>query len=113
MTIPSEHIQELKMICSEVLVCEEGGVAFILLRGLFLPDQCNKPQIDALLCPSPRDGYTCRLFFAERVSSAKPLNWNAVDIRILEKNWQAFSWKINQSNERPAQMVAAHLTAFR
>lgn len=110
-SFPDEQVAELNMLCCGVQQCEEAGFTYLLLPGLALPEGCRPPAIDALLCPTARDGYPSRLFFAERVQSAKQLNWNANAVRIVERNWDAFSWKVNP-NLRLAQMVAAHLRAL-
>ncbi len=111
--LPEDQIDELKELCSEVLTCEEGGITYALLRKIILPTGCSPTEVDALLCPSSKDGYTSRLYFAQQISCPKQLNWNALNTRILEQNWHAYSWKIPQENLRLSQMVANHLGALR
>lgn len=108
---PEDQVAELKLLCPDVSRVEEAGCTFLLLPGLYLPEGCNPARTDALLCPTPRDGYASRLFFAERVQSKPERNWNATGVRIAERNWHAYSWKTNP-NLRLAQMVAAHLRAL-
>ena len=48
----------------------------------------------------------------DRIESGAPLNWNADGVRLLERNWYAYSWKVNP-NLRLAQMIAAHLKGLR
>jgi len=112
MAFPDDQIAELKRLCPEVHLCEEAGCAYLLLPGLNLPEGCEPATSDALLCPTARDGYSSRLFFAEKVKSPTERNWNATGVRIAERSWHAFSWKANP-NLRLAQMVAAHLGALR
>src|SRR5690348_10512715 len=112
MQIPEEQVQELAAVFRGVLRCEEGGFTFFLIPKLTLPAGSTPAEVDVLLCPMERDGYVSRLFFAERVSSSKgTLNWNS-SLRILERNWQAFSWR-TRSALRLVQMVAEHLRALR
>jgi hypothetical protein len=114
MGFPEDQVAELKLLCPEASEVAEAGLSYLLLPGLNLPEGCSTPRVDALLCPSTRDGYPSRLFLAERVQSkakAEP-NWNANGIRIVERNWHAFSWKTSP-NLRLAQMVAAHMRALR
>jgi hypothetical protein len=111
MSYPEDQVAELKLLCPDVSQVEEAGCTFLLLPGLNLPDGCRPARTDALLCPSARDGYASRLFFAEKVRSKVGRNWNATGVRIAERNWHAFSWKTN-ANLRLAQMVAAHLRAL-
>jgi hypothetical protein len=105
---PEDQVGELKQFCPDLQECEEGGCAYVLLRGLNLPEGCSPAVVDALLCPTPRDGYQFRLYFAMRVESGVQLNWNANGVRILERNWHAFSWTVNPE-PRLMQMVAAYL----
>lgn len=112
MSYPADEIAELKELCPEVRLCDEGGITYFLLPQLHLPTGCTPAQIDALLCPTPRDGYTSRLFFAQQVASPRGRNWN-FNQRILEHNWHAISWQIPAGCLRLAQMVMIHLGAFR
>ena len=112
MLFPEDQIAELKQLCPDVQLHEEAGCAFLLLPGLNLPEGCRPRTLDALLCPTPRDGYPSRLFFSEKVTSPTERNWNATGIRIAERSWTAYSWKANP-NLRLAQMIAAHLGALR
>ena len=108
MAIPADQVAELKRLCPEAQECEEGGCTYVLLPRLKLSDGCSPSCVDALLCPSARDGYAFRLFFAERVPSRVNLNWNANRVRVLERNWDAFSWNVAAA-PRLIQMVAAYL----
>jgi hypothetical protein len=106
------ELDELLELCPEVEASEEAGVIFYFLPQLEMPTGRSPARVDALLCPSPRDGYSSRLFFAEQVSGGiKALNWNG-QIRVLERNWCAVSWR-TPPGLRLAQMVAIHLEAFR
>jgi hypothetical protein len=111
MTFPDDQMAELKQLCPDVRQCEEAGCTYLFLPGLRLPAGCSPAVIDALLCPCARDGYASRLFFAELVQSRRTLNWNANRVRILERNWDAFSWKVS-AERRLLQMLAGHLRAF-
>ena len=113
MDFPDDQIAELKALCPGVACGEEGGSTYFVLPSLLLPDGCEPSQIDALLCPTPRDGYSSRLFFAAKLRTRKPLNWNAVRVRILERNWDAYSWRIKRDDLRLAQMISCHLEALR
>ena len=112
MSLPTDQIEELKILFGAVKTCEEGGIVYFLISSLSLPSGCSPEKTDALLCPTLRDGYASRLYFAERIHSPTQRNWNANGVRILERNWHAFSWKIPE-NMRFAQMVGAHLRGLR
>ena len=97
MAFPKDQVAEFKLLCPDVQQCDEAGRTYLLLSGLTLPEGCSPSNLDAPLCPTERDGYPSRLFFADRIKSLTELNWNASGVRILEKNWHAFSWKVNPS----------------
>ncbi len=110
------EIEELKKYYSDVMMAEEGGFTYFLIKEVKLPSYCSPSKVDVLLCPMSREGYTSRLFFANKITNnmegAKTLNWNSNDQRILDRNWHAYSWKINKDDLRLAQMMADHLRAF-
>jgi hypothetical protein len=111
MDFPKDQIDELKSLFGNITGSEEAGITYLLIPKLKLPGSCVPNEVDALLCPSGRDGYPSRLYFAQQIQSSKSLNWNG-NIRILERNWFAFSWKIDP-NLRLAQMIAAFLRVLK
>ena len=113
MLFPPDQVQELKSIYPNLQSCDEGGYTYFSLPKACLPENCDPSQVDLLLCPMSRDGYTSRLYFSEQINSGKPLNWHVQAIRILEHNWYAFSWQIPHNDLRLAQMVAVHLGGLR
>lgn len=109
---PGDPFDELLQLSPELQQAVEAGVTYYLLPNLAMPPGATPARVDALLCPTARDGYESRLYLAERVSGGKhTLNWNG-QIRVLERNWYAVSWR-TPAGLRPAQMVAIHLEAFR
>ncbi len=113
MQFADDEIRELKTLFPEVARYEEGSIVYFLFPGLHLPPGCDPASADALFCPMNRgDGYTSRLFFSSRVRSRVERNWNGQDVRIIERNWFAYSWKIGETKLRLAQMVSAHLKAL-
>jgi hypothetical protein len=111
-TLPDDEVQELKLLCPGVRQGVEAGVTYFLLPDLTLPAGRIPETTDALLCPSGRDGYPSRLFFATQVTGGQGTNWNAVRVRIFERDWYALSWRI-PAGLRLAQMLSAHLAALR
>lgn len=107
-----DNLQELRSLCPDAKKAREGGIDFVLLPGLNLPPSCTPSSTDCLLCLGPRDGYASRLFFSQLVSSREGRNWNGQNIRILERNWFAFSW-IVPGGLRPIETLIAHLQALR
>jgi hypothetical protein len=113
MNFPTDQVEELKAAFPAVFSAEEGGITYFLIQNLPLPNGTEPVATDALLCPTAdRHGYPSRLFFAQQVKSQKPLNWNTNGVRILERNWYAYSWKINQQGLRLMQILALHLKAL-
>lgn len=113
MEIPPDQIEELKSAYPTVLSAEEGGIVYFLIPQIPLPTGTLPAVADVLLCPTAdRHGYPSRLFFAEQVQSPKPLNWNTNNVRILERNWFAYSWKVTQQGLRLMQILALHLKAL-
>jgi hypothetical protein len=108
-----EQAEELKKLFPGTMQYQEAGVYYFLIPQLILPKGCKPERADALLCPQSRDGYPSRLFFAEKIESGRSRNWNCSSARIIERNWHAFSWKVNKPELRLAQLVLAHLGALR
>jgi len=111
-TFPSDEIKEIKTAFAGLSVASEGGTDFILISKLQLPDGCDPAVVDALLCPSARDGYPSRLFFSAQVKhQGLGQNWNS-DQMILGRRCFAVSWRVDQSATRLLAILAAHLEAF-
>jgi len=109
-TFPDDQVGELVRLYPHTTEAQEAGVPYFLIPELALPAGQNPPQVDALLCPNGRDGYPSRLFLSQALANLAGRNWT--NVRILERNWFAVSWRI-RDGLRLAQMVRAHLDAFR
>jgi hypothetical protein len=81
---------------------------------MIMPEGVSPPECDILFCPTADGhGYPSRVFFAQQVTGKRPLNWNTNGIRILERSWFAYSWKLNQQQGlRLMQILALHLKAL-
>jgi len=108
MSFPPDEVEELSQLFPGISHGAEGGIGYFLIPSLKLPQGCTPESVDALLCPSSRDGYTSRLFFSELIRCTTSPNWNKQNERILERNWFAFSFKV-RPGLRLAQLVASHL----
>lgn len=113
MNFPDDQIAELKLLFPSVSLAEENGHTYFFFEKMRLPSGCDPAITDGLLCATPRDGYPSRLFFHDKITSRSALNWNSLGVRILERNWNAYSWKINRDGLRLAQMMTEHLGALR
>lgn len=114
MSFDETQIKELKSLCPSLMGVEDGGTAYISIPKLKLPNECAPEVVDALLCPSTRDGYNSRLFLSEKVNHKGPgQNWNPNDgVIIANRRWWAVSWNTNAEKLRLLQMVLNHLDAF-
>jgi len=111
MNFDENQIAELKKITPNLSIAQEGGYDFILIENLQLPEGCQPAVVDALLCPTPREGYESRLFFPAQITGCPARNWNG-NIRVLERNWYAMSWKV-LSGLRLYEILLVHLKALR
>lgn len=110
--VDQTHVEELRSLCPAAKQLTEGGIDYVLLPAFKLPDGCNPGVVDCLLALGPRGGYDTRLFFAQVVASPQGRNWNGQNIRILERNWFAYSWRV-PAGLRPIETLLAHLQALR
>lgn len=101
-----EQLDELKALVPELREEADGGETYLLLPNLHLPEWCTPFKVDALLCTTGRWGYTCRLFFGEKISTPRTNpNWTANGVQICGQSWWAYSWNTNNPNLRYIQMV--------
>jgi hypothetical protein len=110
--IKDPDIEELRALCPEARAYSEAGIDYVLLPSLRLPLGSTPPAMDCLLCMGARDGYENRLFFATIVSAPTARNWNTQNVRILERNWFAYSWRV-PNGMRPIEVLINHLGALR
>mgnify|MGYP006909091136 CR=1 FL=1 len=112
MEFPEDQISELKGIAPDLSIAQEGGIPYIRIKGLKLPDGCVPETVNALLCPLKRDGYESSLFYSEKITGCPSRNWNRNGVRILGESWYAVSWRVS-SGLRLAEMLQIHLSALR
>ncbi len=84
--VAEEKIQELMSLCPGAKQATEGGVDYVFLPLLSLPTRCNPSAVDCLLALGARDGYDCRLFFAQIVASPQARNWNGIYLSDFVNN---------------------------
>lgn len=105
----TDEAANLKKLCNRVSVAVEAGCTLYLLEGLRLPPFCSLSEVDALLRPTSDGSYPSRLYFAQRISSRSQQNWNTSGILILNRLWEAFSWKVDPTGRTLSQIVLGHL----
>ena len=109
----AEELAALQQLCAGAKVMTESDSVYIFLPALKLPNGCNPREADALLrLKSPLADYPTRLFFQVQVTCPKPLNWNSLNVSILQRNWFAYSWKDVPADRPPIELVAEHLRAL-
>lgn len=106
MAISEETMLELRQISVGALEMSEGGAVLVHLPGLTVGTQI----VDGLLCLSQHSGYPTRLFLSQPITG-KGANWTTHT--ILSRTWHACSWNNVLANQRPAEILAQHLRAFR
>ena len=111
MQFTQDQIDELKQIAPILSYIEDGGHSYFLIKQHTLPEGCNPPVMDLLLCPSVHTGYNSRLFFSQTITGCPTRNWNG-NLRLLDKNWVAISWNV-PAGLRLAETLLVHLKAFR
>lgn len=111
MNFNEDEIAELKLINPNLSTAQEGGNQFILISGLSLPSGCQPQLVDALLCPTMREGYNSRLYLSAQITGCPFRNWNG-QLRLLGRNWFAISWQV-PGGLRLAETLLVHLNAFR
>ena len=112
MEYPAEQIEELKRYCEKLSAFTEGGVTFLQMEGLRLPAGCTPAVCDGLFCPVAKDGYPSRLYFSVKVASHYTRNWQGSEVRIGERNWFVFSWRVNLTDPTLSELLLAHLNGF-
>jgi hypothetical protein len=112
MEYPEGQLAELKRYCTGLKAVVENKITYLLLEKLRLPAGCTPAECEGLLCPVERDGYPSRLLLSVQIKTPYSRNWNGPHPRIAERNWFAFSWKVNLTNPTLAEILLAHLNAF-
>lgn len=110
MTVDAGFFNELKLAFKEASILLDGGIEFVHLPVLRLPDGCQPPVVEALLCPQMRDGYMTRLFLSSQVPSPAQ-NWT--EHHILGRRWYSWSWQNVSADQSLVQILLGHLEIFR
>jgi hypothetical protein len=110
--LPKDQLAEVAALYPGAATLQEGGITFVLLPKVGMPEGSTPDCVDLLLCPVERDGYPSRLYFGAAIQGAPTQNWHVQGVRIVERLWWAFSWRV-PVGLRLAQMVEAHLQALR
>lgn len=109
--LPAEQIGELKQLFPTGVEMEEGGTPFFFIPNYQLPLHCTPSRTDLLFCPVPFGGYSSRVYFATMIQGIPARNWNSKGVRIVDRTWWAFSWRVT-GDLRPSQLLLAHLGAL-
>lgn len=108
--VAPEQLDELRAVFGDVTEKAEGGVDFVVLPRLVLPEGCAPREMKALLCLGQHGGYTTRLFLQQAVAG-RGANWSSHV--VLGSPWWTWSWNQVPANLRPAEILAEHLRGLR
>lgn len=109
MEFKDDEITELKHAYGEGLsIIDDGGTKFLHIPRFSAPDG---QTLDALFCPTPRDGYEARLFLSSPIKCPRNPSWT--NFRIADRNWVAMSWKTNSASGRLLQILGSLIAGFR
>ena len=108
--IDSSDFDEMKVLYPDARKVTENGQEYIHLPILHLPSGCQPAVVEALLCPSQRDGYATRLFLSSPVVG-KGNNWS--QHHVANRTWHTWSWKDVAAGQTLVQILLGHLDAFK
>lgn len=113
MNFSENQINGLKSIVPDLKIVQEGGYTYFYIEGLELPGGCTPGTVNALLCPTPMQGYESRLYFSSQIfgPGCSNKNWNG-SLRVIGQNWFAISWK-TKSGLSLVEMLSIHLKALK
>lgn len=95
MEFAHDQVSEMKMLFGGGMkLVVEGQYTFIFIPNQKIPGGVDEGVVDLLFCPTPWGGYNSRLFYSRKVETRQERNWNNENVRIIERNWFAFSWQV-------------------
>lgn len=85
---PAAEFAELKRLCPQASMSQEGGNPVVLLPQFSFRSGGSTTCMDLLLHPAEHSGYTTRLFFERRLDRGS--NWG--QHVVAGSQWWACSW---------------------
>lgn len=111
MPLMEQELDELRKISPEAAIYSEGGKDYVLMPYVRVPDPSSALVTDLLFCPTEREGYPSRLFFAQQVPSKTARPWTS--FRIIGREWWAYSWRVEAGTNSLLQLIGIHMGALR
>ena len=112
MQITDEMIERFKASFPGSVSGKDLKGSFHFLPKVSVTTTLGEKVVDLLFCPEGRDGYPSRLFFSENLPTKDPTrNWNGRE-RIMDRNWHAMSWKIENPPPTLEALLSDHLRAL-
>jgi len=108
--INADRLKPFQAVYPEAKSLSDGGVDFIHIPKLIMPEGIQPSVVEALLCPQTRDGYATRLFLSAPITS-RGSNWRTY--HILGRVWHSWSWQGVAANQELTQILLGHLAVFR
>ena len=103
-------LADMKRFSPEASTFTDGGLRYIDMPKLRLPDTCTPQVVNALLCMDQREGYPTRLFFSAPIHTpTRAITWQTVS--VAGTTWYAYSWN-NVPSTTPVAVLIGHLHAF-
>jgi len=90
---------------------EEGGAILAFIPGIRVPRENDTIEVNGLLWPYSRDGYSTRLFLDRKIPASKANNWNP--FTICGETWWACSWNQVPASLPWIEILANHLRALK
>lgn len=105
--LAAELVPIVQLCDGDVSYRTDGWRNLIFMGGLrFLVNGVEK-VMDAVLCLNHNNStYPTKLYLSEQAGAG--LNWNETAY-ILGRSWHTFSWSGVSPNQRPIEILAAHL----
>lgn len=106
--VSEEGLRPIAQLCDgEVSFKVDGWRHLISMQSLRFYANGIEHTMDALLCLNHNNPtYPTKLYLAAAVGGG--LNWNETAY-ILGRSWSTFSWRDVSPNQRPIEILAAHL----
>ena len=107
MTDANAQMANMRSLCKDAELWEEGEKPLVFLPGLKVHSGGEIHAVDGLLCPRERDGYETRLFLSQAFQG-KVGTWTAFNIK--GRTWYSCSWQGVPATLPWLEILANHLS---
>jgi hypothetical protein len=103
----SAQLANMRSLCKDAELWEEGGKPLAFLPSLKVHSDGEIHTVDGLLCPRERDSYETRLFLSKPFTG-KVGAWNAFNIK--GRTWYSCSWQGVPATLPWLEILGSHLS---